>query len=653
MFTFTLEQLFTDIPGRMADGGKVRPVLVFNGVLPGPSIVVCQGDNVKLTLKNQLVGNDPAGLGGNNFNSTTLHFHGIRSKQKETFGDPRWGQFGPWSDGVPLVNQCPIPALEDFDYSFSGSGGILAEFNNAPAGSYWYHSHVGDQRMNGASGKLIVMPRSDDPLVDKENRPVIDLPENSLFIQEWYPNMTDGLAVSILVNGKGKLQRTRYDRSVAERSSGESFKHFLERFKMGLPCDFDEVNNDDYPSRPGAQYEVFNITEENLGKIYRFRLISGIGEDHNIRITIEDHTFTAIATDAIYINETETLDALWISPGERYDILVQTKITPKTRPYKMKFFYTYQHNKTTVFKLCSIAWLKYPGQTVDLKFDNLDCKNWGNEVFENHVLNPTPNDITEWNSAKFIYPKDLRAKEQVKNIENSLNTHYIEMSCGSSLCNFNNFTMLYPKAESAEAVNQSGYQDVPFLFQDPPSNPAGRCGSKCSPISKNETQCLSTPIAIPSEPMICSHVLQQPTLPHQWFEIILINTNRNGGVAHPIHQHGGWYNVIGQGQFSDTQLNITREKVISMDQGCPHGNQCLPRNFTNPVFKDVVMVPTNGYVIIRTPVDNPGNWIFHCHINYHVEHGMAMVLQFGEPEGWAMGPDKQAALSNKNKMCFK
>ena len=110
-------------------------------------------------------------------------------------------------------------------------------------------------------------------------------------------------------------------------------------------------------------------------------------------------------------------------------------------------------------------------------------------------------------------------------------------------CNFNNFQMLYPKAGSAEAVAQSGYPDVPFLFQDP-SNPAGRCGSKC-----NETHCLSTPR--PSEPLNCSHVLQQPTLPHQWFEIILININRNGRTAHPIHQHGGWYNVIGQGQFPD------------------------------------------------------------------------------------------------------
>ena len=212
------------------------------------------------------------------------------------------------------------------------------------------------------------------------------------------------------------------------------------------------------------------------------------------------------------------------------------------------------------------------------------------------------------------------------------------MSCDwtTNRCNFNNFQMLYPKAESAEAVAQSGYPDVPFLFQDP-SNQTGRCETKPPR---------------PSEPQNCSHVLKQPT-GEQWFEIILININRNGGVAHPIHQHGGWYNVIGQGQFSDTQLNITREKVISMDQGCPHGNQCLPRNFTNPVFKDVVLVPTNGYVIIRTPLDNPGNWIFHCHINYHVDHGMAMVLQFGEPEGWAMGPDKQTALSNKNKMCFK
>ena len=137
----------------MADGGKVRPVLVYNGSLPGPTLVVCEGDNVKVELQNRLRGDNLTLLGSDGFNMTTLHFHGIRQKQEKNLpssGDVAWSKHGPWSDGVPLVTQCPVAAGKDFHYFFSGNQGgqgVLASFNNAPAGSYWYHSHVGNQKL--------------------------------------------------------------------------------------------------------------------------------------------------------------------------------------------------------------------------------------------------------------------------------------------------------------------------------------------------------------------------------------------------------------------------------------------------------------------------------------------------------------------------
>ena len=40
--------------------------------------------------------------------------------------------------------------------------------------------------------------------------------------------------------------------------------------------------------------------------------------------------------------------------------------------------------------------------------------------------------------------------------------------------------------------------------------------------------------------------------------------------------------------------------------------------------KDVIQVPRNGYVIIRTKLDNPGAWIFHCHVDYHLRKGSSI-----------------------------
>ena len=48
-----------------------------------------------------------------------------------------------------------------------------------------------------------------------------------------------------------------------------------------------------------------------------------------------------------------------------------------------------------------------------------------------------------------------------------------------------------------------------------------------------------------------------------------------------------------------------------------------------------------GYTIIRFLADNPGTWMFHCHLDFHSEVGMALLIKIGnkndlpkEPKGW-------------------
>lgn len=37
-------------------------------------------------------------------------------------------------------------------------------------------------------------------------------------------------------------------------------------------------------------------------------------------------------------------------------------------------------------------------------------------------------------------------------------------------------------------------------------------------------------------------------------------------------------------------------------------------NFTNPARRDVTMLPGNGWLIVAFQNNNPGAWLFHCHI---------------------------------------
>ncbi|KAH8880656.1 laccase [Thozetella sp. PMI_491] len=51
-------------------------------------------------------------------------------------------------------------------------------------------------------------------------------------------------------------------------------------------------------------------------------------------------------------------------------------------------------------------------------------------------------------------------------------------------------------------------------------------------------------------------------------------------------------------------------------------------NFTNPTRRDSTMLPGFGWVVVAFMTDNPGAWLFHCHIDWHVAQGLS--IQFLE-----------------------
>ena len=73
----------------------------------------------------------------------------------------------------------------------------------------------------------------------------------------------------------------------------------------------------------------------------------------------------------------------------------------------------------------------------------------------------------------------------------------------------------------------------------------------------------------------------------------------------------GWFSET----FNDTELKTNPSK-ISLDR--------------NPVYKDTVIIPKNGYVRIRFRTQTAGFLFFHCHYDFHLQVGMAGVLQVGE-----------------------
>lgn len=88
--------------------------------------------------------------------------------------------------------------------------------------------------------------------------------------------------------------------------------------------------------------------------------------------------------------------------------------------------------------------------------------------------------------------------------------------------------------------------------------------------------------------------------------ILQISPNATDKMAHPIHLHGHKFWVLGYGKnetFNESNL-ITKN---------------------NP-YRDTAYIPQNGWLGIRFKADNPGVWIFHCHIEWHLDAGMAITI---------------------------
>jgi CopA family copper-resistance protein len=114
--------------------GRAGHAVTINGTSPGPLLRLREGQNVRLSVKNELS------------EETSIHWHGILVPFQ--------------MDGVPGVTFPGIKPGETFVY----------EFPIIQSGTYWYHSHSGLQEAEGHYGPIVIDPTDADPVAyDREH----------------------------------------------------------------------------------------------------------------------------------------------------------------------------------------------------------------------------------------------------------------------------------------------------------------------------------------------------------------------------------------------------------------------------------------------------------------------------------------------------
>ncbi|KAJ8299997.1 hypothetical protein KUTeg_021516 [Tegillarca granosa] len=255
-----------------ADGWEQqRLVVVANLSLPGPPIIVYEGQTIKIHVKNHLQSE-----------TVSIHWHGL----------PQRGT--PHMDGTAFVTQCPILPYQTFTYTFKAE----------PKGTYWYHAHVGTQRNKGLHGALVIRP-----MVETE-----DLEERIMTVGDWNHDW-DGDMDHAKMNYGLYQKRVKYVSS--QSLDGAFFSNFFMHSGLinGRGRYYDPVTG----KHNEAPVEIINVKPS---KKYRFRVI-GTGALYPFRVSVDNHEMTVIASDG-YDIEPQTVQSFIINPGERYDVILTT-----------------------------------------------------------------------------------------------------------------------------------------------------------------------------------------------------------------------------------------------------------------------------------------------------------------------------------------
>ncbi|KAJ1670694.1 ferroxidase fet3, partial [Coemansia sp. RSA 25] len=97
-------------------------------------------------------------------------------------------------------------------------------------------------------------------------------------------------------------------------------------------------------------------------------------------------------------------------------------------------------------------------------------------------------------------------------------------------------------------------------------------------------------------------------------------------LSHPMHLHGHSFQLIERG--------CTIRGDVCGGSALPLPIRAGPR----PMRRDTVLISPKQYATIRFQANNPGMWLFHCHIDTH--HALGMAMLFAEaPEVLQLTPE--------------
>ncbi|XP_067620744.1 uncharacterized protein Mco1 [Eurosta solidaginis] len=672
----------------LADGIE-RSVMVVNRMMPGPSLEVCEGDTIVVDVENHLLGD-----------STTIHWHGMHQVENpymdgvphitqcpisphstfryrfraENAGTHFWHshtgmQRGDGVFGALIVrrphNMEPHGHLYDFDLSEHKM--ILQDWVHEAGVSVFasHHHSRGDNKpvnllVNGRGRYYYAIWNETKTEAIAKLRSISGRPSSirgALRPKPMNATTTTSAPVFVVENHTDAPPLdTRTSQIDLLHPINDTIYNLMRlretneilRLARVARLNFTLTANNSTASAKTNSTPVHAIhalrTKRAVGKIplhqmplqiftvrrgfrYRFRIINAEFLNCPVALSIDNHTLTAIHSDG-YDFEALEVGAIVTYAGERFDFVLNANQSVGNYWIRFKGLMDCGAEFTSAFQ---VGILHYDGAAVEEPSGYLGWQHKadGIELNAMNIGSGHPNSLTAAEMTalpiydsmpgvgrvalkpvadyKFFIYYDFYPKD---NPDFHLSEYYgFYDSLGRENRVFtpqlNHITLKLPPM----ALLPDRYEVDDSLF--------------C-----NETSLAQQGIDCRKEFCKCHHVLQVPL--NSTVELILVDEGAAFDANHPFHLHGNAFRVVGLERLGP---NVTVEMVKQLDR-----YNLLKRNLDRPPVKDTVTVPDGGYTIIRFEAYNPGYWLFHCHIEFHAEVGMAVVFKVGDNDEMKPAP---------------
>eukprot|EP01113_Clastostelium_recurvatum_P041770 TRINITY_DN668_c0_g1_i5.p1 TRINITY_DN668_c0_g1~~TRINITY_DN668_c0_g1_i5.p1 ORF type:complete len:697 (+),score=136.01 TRINITY_DN668_c0_g1_i5:208-2298(+) len=551
---------------------------------PGPLIRAKMGDTLQVDITN--------GLGETKI---TTHFHGIHQKNNV------------WMDGTYMITECGISGGQTFRYLF----------NVTQTGTYWYHSHAGPEYTEGLLGPMIIdYPDGEEDPVMVQFQYVL---EHVLILQDWDHETSDQLGMlyaaprgifpgfqpqfpwthrAILINGRGQFN-CKYNNCMDGYTPSEKGRCagipqcLVERPPLIGPCNATAYPIDEYTCQPG--------------KYIRIRIINS-ASNMPLQMWIDRHNMTIVARDGLEVAQ-RTVPFITIPVGQRLDVMVLCDQDPG---YKYSMIYTvpavFIPLSTNLDQLWSHTYLTYAANT---------------SVVVPHII-PLYNYSAARDLGSLMYANDTNLEYTLPPAPAPNDAFVAEPADARVVINYG----VVWDSRAGWPLEEWVLNFKRFMSPNKPYLQSVLLGQLDS-IQQNVEQVRATGSGIST----FNYTRETSTIELEYgkvYEFVIVSEDFY--QQHPWHMHGHTLNFTAYGSLP-LGANSSTDECQQTWQANGKVSELVPDyTLPQPIIArgDSFTVAEHGFVAFRFRADNPGPWLFHCHVDWHMSQGMTIIFNVGQ-----------------------